>query len=79
MGHVFQEAGYTTAYFGKTHFGTPLRELGYDVGANGRQTLRPLSAGDREIVGTALEFLEGYDSQKPLFLTVSVNMPHPPF
>ncbi|MDP6041951.1 MAG: sulfatase-like hydrolase/transferase, partial [Candidatus Latescibacteria bacterium] len=79
VGHVFQDAGYTTAYFGKTHFGTPLRELGYDVGAGGRKTRRPLSTGDQEIVGTALDFLEDYDAQKPLFLTVSVNMPHPPF
>ena len=28
----FQEAGYTTAHFGKSHLGTPLRHMGFDVG-----------------------------------------------
>lgn len=28
----FQEAGYTTAHFGKSHLGSPLRMLGFDVG-----------------------------------------------
>ena len=79
MGHVFRDAGYATAYFGKTHFGTPLGELGYDIGGKGRKTARPLSVGDGEIVQTAIDFLEGYDPGTPLFLTVSVNMPHPPF
>ena len=79
VGHVFRDAGYTTAYFGKTHFGTPLKELGYDVGGAARETNRPLSVGDREIAGAALQFLEGYDPDRPLFLTVSLHMPHPPF
>lgn len=30
--HEFQEAGYTTAHFGKSHLGAPLRTLGFDVG-----------------------------------------------
>jgi len=30
--HAFQEAGYTTAHFGKSHLGAPLRTLGFDVG-----------------------------------------------
>ncbi|MBT3295858.1 MAG: sulfatase-like hydrolase/transferase [Verrucomicrobia bacterium] len=30
--HDFQEAGYTTAHFGKSHLGAPLRTLGFDVG-----------------------------------------------
>jgi len=28
----FQKAGYTTAHFGKSHLGAPLRTLGFDVG-----------------------------------------------
>ncbi|MDP6438652.1 MAG: sulfatase-like hydrolase/transferase [Candidatus Brocadiia bacterium] len=28
----FQDAGYTTAHFGKSHLGSPLRDLGFDVG-----------------------------------------------
>src|SRR5919199_4094307 len=35
VGHVFRDAGYTTAYFGKTHFGTTLDALGYDHGNGG--------------------------------------------
>lgn len=30
--HEFQAAGYTTAHFGKSHLGAPLRTLGFDVG-----------------------------------------------
>lgn len=30
--HEFQEAGYTTAHFGKSHLGAPLKTLGFDVG-----------------------------------------------
>lgn len=30
--HVFQRAGYTTAHFGKSHLGSPLRMMGFDVG-----------------------------------------------
>ncbi len=56
VGHVFREAGYTTAYFGKTHFGTPLATLGYDRGSE-RGARPPLSAGDRAIVDDALALL----------------------
>jgi arylsulfatase A-like enzyme len=30
--HVFQEAGYTTAHFGKSHLGSPLRNMGFHFG-----------------------------------------------
>ena len=30
--HAFQDAGYTTAHFGKSHLGSPLRTMGFDVG-----------------------------------------------
>jgi arylsulfatase A-like enzyme len=78
VGQVFRQAGYTTAYFGKTHFGTPLAQLGYDVGSE-RGASPPHSAGDRAIVDEALAFLAGHDPAQPLFLTVSLHEPHPPF
>ena len=31
IGQLFKKAGYDTAYFGKTHFGVPLSDLGYDT------------------------------------------------
>lgn len=96
MGHVFRDAGYTTAYFGKTHFGTSLENLGYQYGAEGpspaaadeQEGLRGtaadrdpqrLSRVDRSIVDAALAFLSEHDPTRPLFLTVSVHEPHPPF
>lgn len=78
IGHVFREAGYTTAYFGKTHFGTPLAALGYDAGTE-RGAQPPLSTGDQAITDAALAFLAQHDPARPLFLTVSLHQPHPPF
>jgi arylsulfatase len=79
IGHVFSEAGYTTAYFGKTHFGCSLEDLGYQVGVHGDQPKMPLSKGDREITDAAIDFVDSYERCEPLFLTVSLHMPHPPF
>ena len=30
LGHVFSDAGYETAYFGKCHFGIPLKGMGFE-------------------------------------------------
>jgi arylsulfatase len=80
VGHVLRDAGYTTAYFGKTHFGIPLPDLGYDYGSEGpRAAHTPNSQTDRAIVNEALGFLREYDASRPLFLTVSIHQPHPPF
>ncbi|MDQ3701256.1 MAG: sulfatase-like hydrolase/transferase, partial [Chloroflexota bacterium] len=103
VGHAFRDAGYTTAYFGKTHFGAPLAELGYDhgwegpppgggdgggdevtggrgaAGEAGQRAHRRNSATDRAIVDRALAFLNEHDPARPLFLTVSLHQPHPPF
>jgi arylsulfatase A-like enzyme len=96
VGHVFRDAGYTTAYFGKTHFGTTLQNLGYDHGAEGPaagaideqegprgsaadRARRKNSRTDRGIVDRALAFLRDHDPAQPLFLTVSIHEPHPPF
>ncbi len=78
IGHVLRDAGYTTAYFGKTHFGTPLVGLGYNHGVE-RGARPPLSVGDQAIVDEALAFLAAHDPARPLFLTVSLHQPHPPF
>ena len=97
VGHVFRDAGYTTAFFGKTHFGTPLADLGYQHGwdgprggggdegpkgkggAPGERSHQPNSQVDRQIVDGALTFLASHDPAQPLFLTVSIHEPHPPF
>ena len=78
VGQVFRDAGYTTAYFGKTHFGTPLDVLGYDVGEE-RQAKAPLSQSDRATTDDALRFVAEHDPSEPLFLTGSLHEPHPPF
>lgn len=94
VGQVFREAGYTTAYFGKTHVGARLEDVGYDYVvdrpqefARGQNTKKgimsdhPLANSriDRAIVDEALTFLADHDPSRPLFLTVSVIEPHPPF
>lgn len=78
VGHVFREAGYTTAYFGKTHFGSELKTLGYDIGAD-HPAAKPMSGVDRAITEDTLRFLRTHDPATPLFLTLSLQEPHPPF
>ena len=92
LGHCFKEAGYQTAYFGKTHFGVPLDQLGYDTGVEHS----PIDDDEAERLGTrhvpkplrpdyracdqTVDFLRSYQpSDKPLFITFSTNLPHPPF
>lgn len=80
LGQAFGDAGYTSAYFGKAHFGSPLEDLGYAVGredAKGAGAV--MRERDQASVDAAIELLGRYDPAVPLFLTVSVNEPHPPF
>ncbi|MGI8422693.1 MAG: sulfatase family protein [Chloroflexota bacterium] len=92
VGHVFRDAGYTTAFFGKTHFGTTLESLGYQQGSEGPRgggegeraaraagRRHRVSETDRRIVDDALTFLRDHDPDVPLFLSVSIHEPHPPF
>jgi arylsulfatase len=78
VGKVFRDAGWTTAYFGKSHLGHPLDALGYEhfrehgVGS-------PLSSVDREVTADASRFIAEHDPERPLFLTVSWHEPHPAF
>jgi len=78
VGQVFREHGYTTAYFGKTHFGAALPALGYDIGAD-FPGVAPMSGVDRAITDTTCRFLAKHDPNQPLFLTGSFQEPHPPF
>ena len=78
VGQELRDAGYTTAYFGKTHFGIGLGKLGYDHGGN-EHVAGGNPAKDRAYTDQALAFLEGHDVRQPLFLTVSLHSPHPAF
>lgn len=78
IGRVFRDAGWTTAYFGKSHLGHPLTALGYDhVVEHGVGSA--LSSVDRAVTADAVEFVAEHDADTPLFLTVSWHEPHPPF
>ncbi|MHC4472006.1 MAG: sulfatase family protein [Planctomycetota bacterium] len=76
VGHVFRDAGYTTAYFGKMHLGVPLDELGYDHGGGIVTRRKPGRRGDLRIHAAALDFIARHDPARPLFLTLSLHMPH---
>lgn len=78
VGQALRDAGHTTAYFGKTHFGADLGRLGYDhSGQEGVPGGNP--AKDRAYTDQALDFLSGHDPRQPLFLTLSLHSPHPAF
>lgn len=95
IGQVFRQAGYDTAYFGKCHFGLPLKDLGYDHGIDhdGRRVADDEAAErgmahvpkalrrDYVAAQDAVDWLESYepDAGRPLFFTFSTNLPHPPF
>jgi arylsulfatase A-like enzyme len=92
IGQLFQEADYQTAYFGKTHFGVPLAELGYEIDgdshsvADAEVSKRGLShvpkslRSDYQACDETVAFLQNYaPGEDPLFLTFSTNLPHPPF
>ena len=96
LGHVFSEAGYRTAYFGKMHLARTLAELGYAEGAawdvDGhpvddaaikRLDIAAVPAEMREnyvLAERAADCLRDYQpDDRPLFLTFSTNLPHPPF
>jgi len=92
IGQVFGNAGYQTAYFGKSHFGVPLGELGYQVDGDNypmddrearEMGLMHVPEGLRpnyRACDQAVEFLRAYQpGDQPLFMTFSTNLPHPPF
>ena len=94
LGQVFREAGYRTSYFGKCHFGVPLPDLGYDEGIDHDPVRVDDAEAERTGLGhvpqglrrdyvalrDAVEWLRRYEPDgRPLFLTFSTNLPHPPF
>lgn len=78
VAQVFSGAGYSTALFGKSHFGYPLRGLGYQSG-NERGGGPSLAEVDRAITADAVSHIEERDADQPMFLVVSWHQPHPPF
>ncbi|TCC36257.1 sulfatase [Kribbella speibonae] len=78
VGKVFRDAGWTTAYFGKSHLGHHLDALGYDHSLE-RGVGSPLSSVDRAVTADAVRFIGDHEAAQPLFLTVSWHEPHPAF
>ena len=78
IAHGFRDAGYSTALFGKSHFGYPLDELGYVTGVE-RGGGPSLADVDRQISDDAISFIEKHGTDRPMFLVVSWHQPHPPF
>ena len=94
LAHVLRDAGYKTAYYGKSHLGSPLEDLGFDHGRN-YDTVRieddeaeQLGIGhvplmlrrDYKAAWDAVDFLKTYQpGEQPLFFVFSTNLPHPPF
>jgi arylsulfatase A-like enzyme len=77
---VMAAAGYRCLMAGKTHFG-PIPEAfeevyeGPDIEAVGSYP-----AGDAAVVDRALQWLDdGADNDRPIFLFISLHMPHEPF
>lgn len=94
LGHVFSDAGYETAYFGKCHFGIPLGGMGFehafDYDARKIDDEEAETQGISHVPGSlrrdhvaaadAVEFLTSYEpGERPLFFVLSTNLPHPPF
>ncbi|MHB1613816.1 MAG: sulfatase family protein [Actinomycetes bacterium] len=79
VGMVFRDAGYATAYFGKSHLGYPLTELGYDHAVEHGGVPGELARVDAQITRDAITFVRDHGRGRPLFLTVSWHEPHPPF
>ncbi|MFW6159470.1 MAG: sulfatase, partial [Planctomycetota bacterium] len=94
IGHAFADAGYQTAYFGKSHLYVPLDRLGYadwfeqdGLEVSGAEAHR-LGVGyvpdtlrrNYVSVEKAVGFLGNWEpADRPLFFTFSTNLPHPPF
>ncbi len=86
--------GYHTVYFGKSHLGRPLAELGFDLDRSDDKTIVDDDAArklgiehvpsvlrrDYLAVEDAVEFLRNYQpGDQPLAMVFSTNLPHPPF
>ena len=94
LGHLFQDAGYRTAYFGKCHFGIPLGGMGFETAEDydkvrvsdeevrdlGIENVPNALRRDYKAARDAAEFLQSYEPDgRPVFFMFSTNLPHPPF
>lgn len=94
IGHAFADAGYHTAYFGKSHLYVPLEKLGYEDSFEQDGLAVPDDEAERlgiryvpntlrrnyVSIEEAVEFLDRWEpAGRPLFFTFSTNLPHPPF
>lgn len=94
LGRVFQDAGYRTAFFGKCHVGADAQTLGYEVDGitdgvaidddeaarHGWRHVPQALRSDHLAHHRCVEWLRATeDDDRPLFLTFSSNLPHPPF
>ncbi|WP_136689191.1 sulfatase family protein [Halorhabdus amylolytica] len=81
IGRVFHSSGYRTAFIGKWHLGerSP-SEYGWETVKNVHETSNPPDgfSTDKETRDLAVSHLSSHDDN-PFFLTVSFNLPHPPF
>lgn len=82
VARAFRDAGHRTAYIGKWHLGeTGPGVYGWETTANVHETSNPPEGfrTDERTRDRAVSYLSTYDESKPFFLTVSFNLPHPPF
>jgi arylsulfatase len=94
LAHALGSEGYETVYFGKSHLGSPLAELGFTDGRNydglnipddeaeakGIKHVPGPLRRDYQAADDAVAFLKEYTPDKdPLFFVFSTNLPHPPF
>jgi len=84
VGRIAREADYETAWFGKWHLGQSNTEkLGWETHASTAQPSE-LSSGelrriDERTTDAAVKYLEEYTTNRPFFVTVSYQLPHPPW
>ena len=94
IAHVLQDAGYHTVYFGKSHLGSPLEDLGFTEGNNYDNVVIPDEEAEplgihhvpqslrRDYMAArdGVDYLKSYTpGEQPLFFVFSTNLPHPPF
>jgi choline-sulfatase len=80
IGRTLSNAGYDTHWIGKWHLGTQPTDHGWDRQANIHDTSNGRNAlpTDQRTVDSAIDYLSE-SRENPFFLTISLNLPHPPY